>query len=283
MKPFARFPIVDLVTGSTLDRRKVVPGETICNMPEELKRILRWVFGKDLVYVMLPLIASIIVGVAGYQQFRLANWLIAAGLIWLEGHWIFSSFLEEKWNATPWSRAPIKAKIENSKGILAGWIIGVTVLIGLIGFGGFYWVHFMRLNFEQDDVFSKLGVEVRTDGSDAFKTTFTVTNGGSFPISDRHEIGCFIHLAISRGDRSKVWKGISFAQLPNGMFAMSGGSVINNSGLPSFVPIAPGGDSQTDSCLSGFRWKGVGAPFACVDMTVHFAYYLANQPDILKD
>ena len=242
----------------------------------EVRRIALFIFGKDLVYVMLPLIAGIIVAVAGYQQFTLANWGIVAGMVWLEGHWLLSPFLAEKRHASH----------RGARRVFWEWAVSVSLLICLIGTGGFCWVRFMHFSFERDDVFNKLALDVATEGQNVYKTTqFTITNNGGSEISKKHEIACMIREAWNPEATVKLIDHLTVVQGTSGFHLMGANNIeeVLRAPIPEFVPIAGGGgDGQSDSCLALFGNLDPQSTTACIDLRVEFIYSLTDQPSTLE-
>jgi hypothetical protein len=229
----------------------------------EFRRIAHWFFGQELVYVMLPLIASIVVAVAGYAQFALAYWLILGSGVWLEGHWLFSGFLAEKRVA--------------GRRVFLKWLLSTSLLIAVFALGGAGWVHSTQMKYEQDDVLNHLSITPRLRiGKDALLTTFTITNGSSYVISARHRISCWMNLV--QASNFSGFKGVGEVQRQDGLFEVFGDQdFLNNATIPAFTEIGAGDDAQTDACLSMVTWQA-GGETICADVIVRFDYYLASQP-----
>lgn len=159
-----------------------------------------------------------------------------------------------------------------------GWTLTSCFLISAL-FIIWYWMD-GNLQDIREDTLQHIEIEYSIPlghSNDPQFSLFTVTNNSRQVLSSRHRLACTDVRVI--GSNRLVIQGLSFVQ------KSSGGWVLM-SGPPSSFPvpeesarIEPGGDSQTQSCLSGFMVR----PFTCADIIVTFQYYLEDQPSVLQE
>jgi len=107
------------------------------------------------------------------------------------------------------------------------------------------------------------------------ETMFSVTNGGSFDISRKHQILCETTLAVSRNNN--IVTGAVSAYV-NGHWMLYPTPITQR--IPASGPLRAGGDAQTDPCLAWIKFE---EGLRCVDMTVIFWYSLETQPDFEQE
>jgi hypothetical protein len=245
------------------------------------RRIVNFIFGFNVAYVVIPALAGAALSVLGIQKFLPAYLLLAVAGIWLEGHWLCSPFLSDKFAlARQRSRRRHLPKPYSEP---LKWAITICLLIMLLCGATEYWVYEEQLEFQRNDVFGKLEITARIpSGDQLWNTVFTVTNKGDFAVSDRNRIVCQVHTEYAKGMSRPLIHEVYFAQEPAGNWVVSGGDALMKD-LPQRVRLAPDGDSQSDSCLSGYQGPpnipGVEHPIICVDVSVIFVYSLEVQPD----
>lgn len=111
----------------------------------------------------------------------------------------------------------------------------------------------------------------------AYASQATITNGGSTRIR-RKAIECFANVIVNM--RGAGIGGLGEIVPPNGtalMVPFPGG---DPSKLLDDIPIEPGGDAETDDCLSLISISG--SPIACADVEVRFFYVLDIDPNTIE-
>lgn len=129
------------------------------------------------------------------------------------------------------------------------------------------------------DVFNQLTIDysIPPGAEDSpTKSVITVSNGSVYEISAKNRIACQLNLAINEIGGTLETDNIATAENPNGTYALISGP-LGIMPIPDGAPLHAGGDSQSNSCLSG--WSEANH-FVCVDMTIVFQYVLQDQPDI---
>lgn len=145
------------------------------------------------------------------------------------------------------------------------WCVSFCVALGIRS-----WFIESTLEDQLVDVYRNLSVTASSSSSDnPFMSMFTATNSGGIAIG-KHRISCWFILAT--GADGSIAEG--------GPITFKGDTVIVNSANPDAAmidsPILPGGDAQTDHCLSA-----VGlATVTCADVVVEVVYFLVTQPEV---
>ena len=101
---------------------------------------------------------------------------------------------------------------------------------------------------------------------------FTVTNGGSFSISRKHQISCFTKLAVGNNGAAQV---VGITSWVHAGQLYVGTPIHTPQNLADSI-LNPGGDAQTDPCL---KFLNFAEGTDCVDITLTFWYALETQRD----
>lgn len=240
----------------------------------EWKRIGRFFLSLNISWIVFPALVAAALSVMGFQRFIPAYVMLGIAGLWLQAHWLFSPFLQEKFRKA-------KRRRNHSYKEAIQWIIWVSALIITLCLGAEYWVYEIQMGYQQDDVSKNLTIAPSMSaGKDAIDTTFTITNGGSFPISAQHRVACIIkslYLENLQSGKLIEEQNMIFTQTQDGGWDLiSGGiGVLDRNPMQNSTEIQPGGDSQTDSCLNLFRF--LGTKTVCVDMALRFEYFITTQ------
>jgi hypothetical protein len=106
-------------------------------------------------------------------------------------------------------------------------------------------------------------------------TRFTVTNGGDYEISKRHEIVCVVPMAIGNDGTSYIVGPMTSSNPDGTTHLIWNGDQVKASGSK----LASGGDAQSDDCL---KWIGFRNGIDCIDTIVVFRYFVEDQPTIVQ-
>lgn len=119
------------------------------------------------------------------------------------------------------------------------------------------WLLRGKLTEQQEDVFRGLKAVVYLPPSgNPMDSMFKITNDSGTEVG-RHQLFCGVNLIVFEGENI-TWRG-------------GAGTIIHDSS----IPLAPGGDAQSDACLA-HTIGGVRA--RCADITLRIDYVLTTQP-----
>jgi hypothetical protein len=210
----------------------------------------------------IPTIIGAAVAATGHSQMLVRSLAVVICAVWLSldvGVWLSKTKWSKQW-----------------KGI--AFCISSSFLCCL-AMGIMYWFLASTLEDQHNETFQHLTANhylVPGEEDDPMHTMFSVTNGGSYEISEKHGITCLTNLAVGNGGASV--QGM-FSWVADGKVHISGG--IHTFGLPpAATTLLPGGDAQTDQCLNWWKFaKGTD----CADITLIFWYSLESQPDVQRE
>jgi hypothetical protein len=256
------------------------------NIPNDIRDAILYVLRWNFFGVAGGLVLAGAFSVMSFQQWNLASWLFALTWVWALGHFFTSDFLREKQRAIHTRKVRRDAlSLKRATTTLWSWAVSISLILTLTCIVCEYWVQLTKRTYERDDVFRNLTIEPQLmQGKDARETTFTITNRSSYSISNRHRLACIVNRMAVPFEGGKIGgiSNIILSQTPGGGFTITSGGlpVLDKATLPNFARIEPGGDSQTDSCLSLFNFATKRT--ACADIVLRFDYELEGQPNRLQ-
>jgi len=110
--------------------------------------------------------------------------------------------------------------------------------------------------------------------SDPMFEQFTVINAGDFDISKKHQLVCWVNLAVPNEHGGLAVSNLATSEDSKGDVHMAAPAPVLF--VPSDSVVHSGGDVQTHKCLQYFEFLHTG----CVDVSVIFWYALENQQDV---
>ncbi len=216
---------------------------------DSIRKSLKAISGHGL----FPIVIATAVTITGHSYILIRSIALLLCALWVSLD-VGVVLSEKKW-ALEWK----------SIAFLIGWCGSFCAALGIMS-----WFIESTLEDQLVDVYRNLSVTAYSSSSDnPFMSMFTATNSGGTAIG-RHRISCWFILATSADG----------ATAEGGPFTFKGDTMILNSANPDVAmsesPILPGGDAQTDHCLSA-----VGlATVTCADVVVEVAYSLVTQPEV---
>ncbi len=241
----------------------------------DLSSAMRWVLDalrhiqKKLPHPVVGIVIATFVAFAGRGELVLRSWGMLFIVVWLTVDlWV--------WLLPKRDTYRVKYAI--------GWTVTSLMLIAVMGI--MWWWLNGKLEDQRDDVYQHLAASHSIPpGSedDPMNTMFTITNNGSYEISDKHQILCNTHLAVGVGGTSTIRGFVSGISSQGTKFNILGGGLDREHfpiQIASTTPIAPGGDAQTEPCLSAYHFT---PGTECADVTIIFWYALETQPDLEQE
>jgi len=144
-----------------------------------------------------------------------------------------------------------------------------------LAMGVMYYFLLSTLEDQRADVYQHLEISHATPSghsNDPMFEIFSITNRGSFDISKKHGITCFVNMAIGNNGTSR----------DSGMWLTSHGTKVSMGGYlspdrtPASSLLKAGGDVESEACLRFFGNSFVlGSD--CIDTTLSFWYSLETQ------
>jgi hypothetical protein len=198
--------------------------------------------------------------------------------VWCTFCWLNSDHLREK-------RRTLEARISKvdehrQLSVRYYWVKSMVALF-ILGVTGYFVVlaYRAKLQFEQEDVFNNLAMEVRVPlgtEDEPTEATFTVRNNGHFAVSGRHQLSCKVNVALLNNRPLLSNSAYSKRALGGGLFLVSGSPFLPD--RDSGITIRSGGDALSEDCLAWVVTKQMN----CLDATMAFTYYLSTQPRALQ-
>lgn len=239
------------------------------------REVLELVFGLPYAGPCIPLIICGAISVAALNQFAWGYTLFLLAGIWAAGHWWISDPVRERRRLLRVFKYGSPEYLEAKKSYRI-WLSAGEGFFLLLTFAAIWWTCQTKKSFERDQVYQHLALSLSVDGDDPLRTRFTVTNDSGFAISARHRLLCGINLMAIRDD--SMIHGPFVMQTSTGWYMDN--QELLSSPLPVLSRIKPGGDAQTDSCLSVFNIRKDGLD--CADVFLRFDYYLEDQPNVIQ-